>query len=466
MHLSTLANGIPLHSLHAFVLSVIALAKTVHGTPQEDAKAKTGKKSTSVLSGLTTACSYNKKANGRYELGNNLDVQLEPHFASIDSAEWNKLVPADNFFMQEKYLAGLEKTAAPNLRFHYAVVRKNEKPVLAAVFQVIHIDREMMSEILAPLASSKKYVGFIAGWREWIKKGSDNLTMQVLVSGNNFVSGEYGLCCATNMEPAAAFDTLAGIVRVILKHDRDQGLISTILVKDYYGKNAPSARRLKRARYHEFLVEPEMIVDIDPAWKTFEGYQEAMSKKYRNRLKTTIRKTGAVSRKNFTFADIVRHQPRIMELYLAVHNKAKFRLAALTPEYFAEMKKTFSDRFRFTAYYLENELIGFRTSFDTGRDIEAHFIGIDYARNAELGIYQLMLYDYVREGIEKGADRVFLGRTASEIKSSVGARAHDLTCFIRHRNSFSNQIIRPFIDYLRPSEWIPRNPFKDNGTEE
>ena len=72
-----------------------------------------------------------------------------------------------------------------------------------------------------------------------------------------------------------------------------------------------------------------------------------------------------------------------------------------------------------------------------------------------------MLYDYVKEAIENSSKKLLLGRTASEIKSTVGAEALELTCYIRHRNPLSNRIIKPFVDFLKPSEWIPRNPFKE-----
>lgn len=412
-----------------------------------------------------THCSYRKTGEERFELRNGYELQLVPAFDRIDERQWRAAVHEANFFLQPEYLRALEKTAPSNLRFHYALVSRQGRPLLASVFQVIHIGSDMLAEILAPLAASRKYVGFLAGWREWMKKGSDNPGMRVLISGNNFVSGEYGMCCATGLPHQDAFDVLADVVRVILKYDRAEGLISTVLVKDFYRDNAQHARRLRRSRYHEFLVEPEMIVDIDPAWGSFSGYQDAMSKKYRNRLKSTLKKSAPLQVTELDAAAIQKHSRRMMELYLAVHEKASFRLSALTPEYFAEMKAVFGSRFRFVAYFHEAEMAGFRTAFLTGADIEAHFIGIDYTKNADFGLYQQMLYDYVRDGIEAGAGRVFLGRTASEIKSTVGARAHDLTCFIRHRNTFSNHVIGHFLDYLRPSDWVPRNPFKEIALE-
>ncbi|MBL7884945.1 MAG: hypothetical protein JNL69_12810 [Bacteroidia bacterium] len=136
-------------------------------------------------------------------------------------------------------------------------------------------------------------------------------------------------------------------------------------------------------------------------------------------------------------------------------------MATLTPSYFYEMKNELKEEFTFTAYYLNKKIVGFKTSFLLKNELEAHFIGLDYEINKEYELYQNILYDYVNEGIEYGAKKIYLGRTASEIKSNVGAKAYELTCYIRHRNPLSNRIIKPFIDYLKPTEWIPRNPFKE-----
>lgn len=405
-----------------------------------------------------------KGKENRWALGDDLELQIDPQLGQVNRGDWESLVPASNFFLQWDYLRALENTQPLNMRFHYAVLYKKQKPIVAAYFQVIFIDNSQLKEILAPVASSK-HVGFIAGWREWVHKGADELTMQVLVSGNNFVSGEYGLAWSDTITQEAAFVHLSHIVRVIIRDDRSQGLISAVLVKDYYPEAIPAAQRLRRSHYHQFLVEPEMIVDIDPDWKAFPDYLAAMSKKYRNRAKSTLKKAEALQVEEFDAAAIALHGERIMELYLAVHKKARFRLSALTIAYFVEMKRVFRKRFRFYSYSLDGRIVGFRTAFLTGDTLEAHFIGVDYAVNRENCLYQAMLYDFVNEGIANRVSRVYLGRTASEIKSTVGARPHDLTCFIRHRNSFSNQIIRPFIDYLKPSEWVPRNPFKEEQEE-
>ena len=129
------------------------------------------------------------------------------------------------------------------------------------------------------------------------------------------------------------------------------------------------------------------------------------------------------------------------------------------------MKNTLNYHFKFIAYYYNTKLVGFRTTYILKEAIEAHFIGLDYEVNKEVEIYQNILYDYIKEAITQNAKQLYLGRTASEIKSTVGAKAYELKCYIRHRNPLSNRIIKPFVDYLQPTEWIPRNPFKEEKEE-
>ena len=236
-------------------------------------------------------------------------------------------------------------------------------------------------------------------------------------------------------------------------------MVHLYFIKDFYSSSIEHTKEFEEYRYHDFLVEPNMMVAVQ--WKTFEDYLDAMSKKYRNRAKHVVKKGLPIERVNFTTEDIKANSKQILHLYNNVHLKAKFRMASLTPSYFAEMKNALGEKFTFVAYYLDQKLIGFRTTFILTNEIEAHFIGLDYSINKELDLYQNILYDYVKEAIASTAEKLLLGRTASEIKSTVGAEALELTCYIRHRNSLSNRIIKPFVDYLKPTQWIPRNPFKE-----
>ncbi|MDQ3110002.1 MAG: GNAT family N-acetyltransferase [Bacteroidota bacterium] len=404
----------------------------------------------------------NRVSAGTFTLPSGLEVVLQPQIESLDRLEWEKIVPADNFFLQWDYLHAFEKLSPSNMSFHYGLLYDGKKTLAAFYFQVVHLTAEEISYILQPITSSSKIHDLGNGLREWLKKCREDNGFRILVSGNNFVSGEYGVCLVKDADPEKIFVALAETVKVITKNDRVPGKISAILVKDYFQETAQSgADFLRKKRYHRFLVEPEMIVPVSANWINFDDYVAALSKKYRNRTKAVLKKTEKLKIVELDGESLEKASAEIYRLYHNVFEKAKFRLSVLHPDYFREMKKQFPETFRIFGYSENGKWVAFRSAFHLENHLEAHFIGIDYQVNEKTPLYQRVLYDFIAEGIEAGYQKVFLGRTAAEMKSTVGAEPHDLVCYIRHRNGLSNQVIRPFIDYLKPSPWVPRSPFKE-----
>jgi hypothetical protein len=55
---------------------------------------------------------------------------------------------------------------------------------------------------------------------------------------------------------------------------------------------------------------------------------------------------------------------------------------------------------------------------------------------------------------------IHFGRTAPEVKSTIGARQFPMFGFLKHRNSFINGIMQLFTANLKPREYVLRSPFK------
>ncbi len=382
--------------------------------------------------------------------------------AAINSEDWNIASVHGSEFLKIPYLSVLEKERPDNMNFHYAVMYQNNRPAAIAYFQVIDLSSASFGSMIEQDSTE-----FSCAITRYLKKhltnhliqSADKANMRLLICGNTFISGEHGFSCIPEIDKTEMFDALADVIFQICSIEKTRCKISAILIKDFYTSQKNISDELKEFKYHDFLVEPNMIVNVN--WKTFDEYLDAMSKKYRSRAKGIIKKGIELERKNFSAADINENALQIQNLYNNVLLKASFRMAGLSAAYFTEMKKTLGDKFNFTAYYHDGKIIGFRTSFLLKDSIEAHFIGLNYELNKELELYQNILYDYVKDAIDNNRPQLFLGRTASEIKSNVGAEAYQLSCYVRHRNPLSNHIIKPFIDSIKPTEWIPRNPFKE-----
>ena len=404
----------------------------------------------------------NKKlsANGKKKL--DFSFSLSNSVSGINSKDWEAVAGFGSPFLQLPYLSVVENQHPENMCFHYATIYQDSKPVAITYFQVVNFSSETFenyigkenNEVSCVITSYlKKHL------TDHLIRNVSKINMRLLICGNAFVSGEHGLACVPEINKTEVFDVLADIIYEISETEKSRGKIAAILVKDFSTTAKDVADELKEFKYHDFLVEPNMIVNV--SWPTFEEYLNAMSKKYRNRAKSILKKGGELQRKHFSANDIKEHADQIQKLYDNVHMKATFRMASLTSDYFVEMKKVLKDHFNFIAYYHNETLVGFRTSFILNDSIEAHFIGLNYDINKDLELYQNILYDYIKETIERQLPKLTLGRTAAEIKSTVGAEAYQLICYIRHRNPLSNQLIKPFIDSIKTTEWIPRNPFKD-----
>jgi hypothetical protein len=404
----------------------------------------------------------NKKKSSLLKQSSGFAFAVCESVSMINKEHWNSIVDYGSEFLEIPFLTVLENERPDNMNFHYAIIYDKTTPVAIAYFQVIDFSSESFGSLMKQ--DEEEYSCVITDYIKKIisnhlKKSADRINMRLLICGNACVSGEHGFTCVPDTNKLEVMDALADVIYRIGQAEKLRGKIAAVLVKDFYDSSIDFSKELEEYKYHDFLVEPNMIVDIN--WNTFDDYLSAMSKKYRKRAKGIVTKGLELERKDFSAEDISDNSKQIQVLYNNVHYKASFRMASLTSNYFAEMKKVLGDKFIFIAYYYNEKMIGFKSSFILKNEVEAHFIGIDYEINKELELYQNILYDYVKQAISINAKHLYLGRTASEIKSTVGAEAHQLTCYIRHRNSFSNIIIKPFVDHLKPTSWVPRSPFKE-----
>jgi predicted N-acyltransferase len=404
----------------------------------------------------------NKKKSELRKKASDFAFAIYDSVSMINTEHWNSIVKYGSEFLNLPFLTVIENQHPSNMHFHYAIIYDNTKPVAISYFQVVDFSSESFGSFLEPDKSD--YSCIITDYLKkhitnHIIKSADRINLRLLICGNAYVSGEHGFTCIPETNKTEAIDAIADVIYRISRAEKLRGKIAAVLVKDFYSDSIKHTKEFEEYKYHDFLVEPNMMIDIQ--WKTFDDYLNAMSKKYRNRAKNVVKKGAEIERKNFSSEEILANEKEIQKLYNNVHLKAKFRMASLTSAYFAEMKKVLGDKFSFVGYYYNQKLIGFKSTFILEHEIEAHFIGLDYSLNKDLDVYQNILYDYVKEAIENSSKKLLLGRTASEIKSTLGAEALELTCYIRHRNPLSNRIIKPFVDFLKPSEWIPRNPFKE-----
>jgi hypothetical protein len=367
------------------------------------------------------------------------------------------------------------------MRFRYAMLYDGRDPVAAISCHLLELDSESYGSetpegAAKPADGEKKNLlkrgaaGLKNAAGKLLRRAAEPLSLRLMICGNAFLSGEHGISIRdhNSLDSAERADRMHGVADALFQIRRAEKLrggIGTVMAKDFYSDAQPTARALRRFGYHEFEVDPNMIVTVDPAWKTFEGYVGAMNKKYRGRTRSMLKKFNKLERRDLSADDLVSQRDAVWRLYSGVHAKAKFRIVRVVPGYFEALKRGLGDDFRVSGFYRDGEMVGFTTQILWGESVEGHSVGLDYAHNNDYAIYMNLLLDDVRLAIEDGRRDVLYGRTALEVKSAVGAKPAPMSCFVRQAGAVSNRMLKPLVRFLKPSTWTPRHPFGDAAEE-
>lgn len=395
------------------------------------------------------------------------DILRYSFFRTIDDAgrDWDVAAPAHDLFLQRRYLSVVEANPPQGMRFGYLVFYKGNTPVGVALCQIKYFKGD---DNIADLDVPRKDPCFFNGLAKWFKRWVAGMAAaDILICGNMLLTGEHGYYFDySKVEPIAAVEMLEkALDEVVDTMGREGVKMPVILVKDIAPEQRDQGRELVKKGFVEFDIQPNMVLHLP--FRDFDAYLAAMSTKYRTRAKRAFKKLdGGIEKRELSLADIQRELPRIYSLYKEVAKNAGFNMVDLNENYLFALKRDMPEHFRMFGYYEGGKLLAFYTVIRNGDELEAHFLGYDKAHNHDRQLYLNILYDIVRHGLDCGCHCIVFARTALEIKSSVGATAHDLYCYLRHQNSIANKFAGTILDYLKPvEEWQPRHPFKEDGEE-
>ncbi len=341
------------------------------------------------------------------------------------------------------------------MQFVYMVFYKQGQAQGIAYGQVF--DLHIRKSLEAPLKSQKGWLGALKSMLAGLGR------FRMLVCGNMTLSGASGFhFSGIALEGREIALLLDHAFRAAAESMRARGRkVDLVMVKDISPCCPEVSQALAARSFCDFSFQPAMTLRLDPSWKTFEDYLDAMSSKYRIRARRAFKKRDDIRRLELNAHIVSLEAPAMYALYKEVASNSDFNAFELHPDYFAKMKSVFPDQFRVFGYYQGDELVGFCTTMRNGDAMEAHFLGFHGAFNASHQLYLNMLYDMVGIALEEGATEVAFARTAMEIKSSVGAEPQHFDCRLCHYQPLSNRLMPFFIRLLEPRvQWIQRHPFR------
>ncbi len=361
----------------------------------------------------------------------------------IDDSIFKNLNCHETFYFSKSFLLAFER-ANPLITYTYLLFFLEQKPVALAITQAIDISLNTASERL-PLTQR-----LARGLQRYLSKRKT----PILVCGNIFLSGAYGLFIKNGVNKREVYDTLSRKLKKIAPHKKPRILI----LKDFNATQETYASIAEKEHFQSFTVEPNMKLQVK--WKNYTSYKNALKSKYRVKVNRADALSKNLTTQSLTAAEIKDNYKRLQELYNNVTKKAHFNAIPINIKTYVLLKERFQDQVKFTAYSKEGALVGFSTAFIEGDRLDAHFIGLDYEFNKTDAIYQRMLNDYIRQGFSSGVKEINLGRTASEIKSTLGATPEQLRCYIKHRRTIANMLFKPLLRQIEMTEYKQHIPFK------
>ncbi|WP_340154354.1 hypothetical protein [uncultured Winogradskyella sp.] len=365
---------------------------------------------------------------------------------TIPQAYWDSVKCCTNIYYSPEFLKAFE-IANTDIEFNYIFILKDKKAIAFANTQIVTIGIETITKNITMSDKIRRIVNNMF-CRNHIR---------VLFCGNVFLSGEYGTFLKKGEDKIETFKAVAESVKKLSKNKKK---LNAIFVKDFKNESLSITNHLKSYDYAAMKVEPNMIISLKPEWHSFEDYTNALKSKYRVKANRADAKSDALKTKLFSETDIETYKHQLQELYHNTIDNADFNAQVLNLDTYIHLKKAFKNQFIVKGYFLEDKLVGFLSAMQNDTHLDAHFIGIDYANNKEFAIYPRILNDYVRLGIETKSDQINLGRTASEIKSTLGAQPKPLTCYCKHKRYLPNKILKPFIENVHIKSFKQHSVFK------
>lgn len=360
-------------------------------------------------------------------------------------------VAQSNVFLQTSYLSVLERSAPVNMECFYIGIFENSEIIGVSLAQYLDLNK------LESFGERDK--SFKIAIRNFIFK---NFASHTLFLGNNMITGQNGYVFSKEIDFNHISEILLQSADEITLYFKKKGIsIHLVSFKDFYDHCSLELKKYRFSNIYEFNTQPNMIFYLQDNWKSWDDYVAALSKKYRDQFKRARKKIDGIQVKNLTYEEVLKNEEQIYELYHYVAKNAPFNTFFLSKNHFSTLKGQCGNRFQIFGYFLNEELVGFHTLLLNNETLETYFLGYNEHIQKENMLYLNMLYNMTEYGIENGFKRIIFGRTALEIKSSIGAKPVNMSGFIFHKNKLINKFIGKIFKQLEPElNWQQRRPFK------
>jgi GNAT acetyltransferase-like protein len=375
---------------------------------------------------------------------------------------WDGFLDDKDVFLSASYLSTLEAATPERMSFYYVLVEDDKGVQGILYFQLVHFN--------AGVSLNYDRIGKTSSTGKLRKAMRDFLAQRInfyaLICGNSAITGPHGFLFNVDIDQETQLNIVDCCLDWIKNVATSRGFdVQLIFIKDFYSRIfSHSDHYTTFPQYNEFQAQPGMTMPLRDTWHDFGDYMSDLQSKYRVRLRRARKKCEHLERRPLSKDDLLKLESQLYKYYRAIADKAVFNLSILNEKYFSVLKEKLKEKFHIYGYFEDDKLIAFYSMIENNNSLEAHFLGYEESVNREKQIYLNMLFDIIEFCIERKCGEIIFARTALEIKSSVGAEAHNMYFYLQHSKGLHNKFLPLIYNVLDPGEnWVSRSPFRIQG---
>jgi hypothetical protein len=277
--------------------------------------------------------------------------------------------------------------------------------------------------------------------------------LNFLVCGNVYRPNQEGFFFKNGLTKEEVFDAFIAYIEGVEKKIGFAG----ILIKEC------SIPLLNEGKFRPIKQDVSMEMSINTGWWSIGDYVGDLDKKYRKRF-LKIQESGAeLEKRELSSHELLTLQNIMLELYNQVYSTQDFKLTDIKKDYFVNLKNLLGANLKIYGFFKNEELLAFTTHiYNENRQMEIHYIGLNYESNKKYNLYFNILQFGLEKAIMDRQKSLELGRTAHIAKASLGAKPtpnYNYVYFKKHIYNWSFQLFLRKMYRNIESEWQTRSPF-------
>ena len=394
-------------------------------------------------------CHDPDEGQARIEL-HDLKLSISQSLSSREQIEWDRLA-SDELSLHSRYLSALTNTSSESLfwvQFHH-----HEQLVGISLFTIADFHGPSVNEHLGGQGLLSNILGLL-------KIGNKPMSGRVLICGHSTLIGRPAfLFHPTIMTREGSAALIAESLHVAAKRILS-GLSKERAVDAVLFSGDQALDELKTRGFVRFQTEPKLKMSLSSTWNSFDDYLTGLTSKYRVKMKRAYTKSAALVERRLSADEVESHSKRLKELYHQVSTRASLTFNATEIDVLPALMRAAPQDVFVHGYELGQALIGFRVSLYHDRQLIAHLVGLDYAFSLEHALYPRILNDYLSDGIKRRVREIDFGRTAGEIKTTLGASPESSSILLRHHHPVLARALPSIARRVELSPFKVHSPFK------